>query len=304
MRKKINHVVSVELRGGLGNQFFGLAAGWLVSAKLEKNLILDGRFLKWHGSNPSRTLELDKFKFSSRPDITFRKTLPGLAGLITVRKLILKIIHTWSTFRDVPSTNDLWEKLFFIEKLAKNSGKIHGNFIDFRWAIEAQKYGFPKRVELRRYSASVANLLSDVAETCAIHIRLTDFLHYPSLFPQLSTLYFESAILEMNKRGFSKFTIFTDDLNLARETYPLIFDRKDIRIISNSLSSAETFFLMQSCAGIITSSSSYSSWAAFFIANQQGMVVCPSKLLLDGSPDPRPEEWIRLDHETGLLIHY
>ena len=299
MRKKFNHVVSVELRGGLGNQLFGLAAGWLVSTKLDRNLILDGRFLKWHGSNPSRKLELDEFRFSNHPNITFKETLPGLTGLDIFRKLILKIIHTWRRFRDIPSTNDLWENLFFIEKFAKNSGKIHGSFIDFRWAIEAQKYGFPKRLELKRYSASVANLLSEVAETCAIHIRLTDFLHYPSLFPQLSTLYFESAILEMKKRGFSKFTIFTDDLNLARETYPLIFDRKDIRIISNSLSSAETFFLMQSCAGIITSSSSYSSWAAFFIANQQGMVVCPNKLLLDGSPDPRPIDWLRLDYTTG-----
>jgi hypothetical protein len=304
MRKKINHAVSVELRGGLGNQLFGLAAGWLVSAKLEKNLVLDGRFLKWHGSNPSRTLELDKFKFSGHFGITFKKTLPGLEEFDIVRKLILKIKDTLSILRDAPYTNDLWENSGSIEKLAKNSGKIDGSFVDFRWAIEAQKYGFPKRVELNNSTTLVSNLLSEVDKTCAIHIRLTDFLDYPSIFPNLSSLYFESAILEMNKRGFSRFTIFTDDLNLARETYPLIFDRKDIRIISNSLSSAETFFLMQSCAGIITSSSSYSSWAAFFIACQQGVVICPSKLLLDGSPDPRPKEWIRLDHETGLLIHY
>jgi hypothetical protein len=299
MRKKINHVVSVELRGGLGNQLFGLAAGWLVSAKLENNLILDGRFLKWHGSNPSRTLELDKFKLSGHPGITFKKTLPGLAGFDIVRKLILKIIHTFSMFRDVPTTNDLWENLSSIEKLAKNSGKIDGSFVDFRWAIDAQKYGFPKRVELKRSSTLVSNLLQEVSETCAIHIRLTDFLDYPGIFPKLSSLYFESAILEMKKRGFSKFTIFTDDLELARDLYPSVFQVKDILIIPSSLSTSETFFLMQSCACIISSSSSFSSWAAFFISNQGGNVICPDKLLLDGSPDPRPKEWTRLDHSTG-----
>jgi hypothetical protein len=299
MRKKIAHVVSVELRGGLGNQLFGLAAGWLVAAKLEKNLILDGRFLKWHGSNPSRTLELDIFKFSSHPGITFKRTLPGLAEFDTVRKLILKVIHTLSRFREVPSTNDLWENLSSIEKLAKNSGKIEGSFVDFRWAIEAQKYGFPKRVELKKYSALASNLLPEVSETCAIHIRLTDFLDYPGIFPKLSSLYFESAILEMKKRGFSKFTIFTDDLELARDLYPAVFQVKDILIISSSLSPSETFFLMQSCACIISSSSSFSSWAAFFISNQGGTVICPDKILLDGSPDPRPKEWTRLDYSTG-----
>jgi hypothetical protein len=299
MRKKINHVVSVELRGGLGNQLFGLAAGWLVSAKLEKNLILDGRFLKWHGSNPNRMLELDKFKFSDHPGITFKETLPGLAGFDIVRKLILKIIHTFSMFRDVPSTNDLWENLIAIKKLAKNSGKIDGSFVDFRWAIEAQKYGFPKRVELKNPTTLVSNLLSEVAKTCAIHIRLTDFLDYPGIFPKLSSLYFESAILEMNKRGFFKFTIFTDDLELARDLYPSVFQLDDILIIPSSLSTSETFFLMQSCACIISSSSSFSSWAAFFISNQGGTVICPDKLLLDGSPDPRPKEWTRLDYSTG-----
>jgi hypothetical protein len=299
MRKRINHVVSVELRGGLGNQLFGLAAGWLVSAKLEKNLTLDGRFLKWHGSNPSRTLELDKFKFSNHSGIAFKGALPGLERFNIVRKLLLKIIHMLSTFRRVSSTNDLWENLFSIEKLAKNSGKISGTFVDFRWAIEAQKYGFPKRVELKRSSTLVSNLLLEVSETCAIHIRLTDFLDYPGIFPKLSGLYFESAIREMKKRGFSTFTIFTDDLELARDLYPSVFQLEDILIIPSSLSTSETFFLMQSCACIISSSSSFSSWAAFFITNQGGTVICPDKLLLDGSPDPRPKEWTRLDYSTG-----
>jgi len=99
----------------------------------------------------------------------------------------------------------------------------------------------------------------------------------------------------MSKSGISKFTVFTDDLKLARDLYPSVFQGKDIFIIPNSLSTTETFFLMHA-------SSSFSSWAAFFIANQGGPVICPSKLLLDSSPDSRPTAWLRLDYTSGSKV--
>jgi hypothetical protein len=299
MRKKNADVVSVELRGGLGNQLFGLSVGWLISSRLQWGLNLDGRYLRWQGSNSNRSLELDKFNFNVNENISFNKSFPGLARLNLLRKWILRLDHAWRKVRDISSVNCDWHNLLEIEKAARKTGKIQGSFMDFRWASEAQKYGFPKRLELKTTSARVYNLLDQVSETCAVHIRLTDFLDYPGVFPKLSNLYFESAILEMSKSGISKFTVFTDDLELARDLYPSVFQGKDISIIPNSLSTTETFFLMQSCAGIISASSSFSSWAAFFIANQGGPVICPNMLLLDGSPDPRPTAWLRLDYASG-----
>ena len=299
MRKRNADVVSVELRGGLGNQLFGLSAGWLISSRLQWGLNLDGRYLRWQGSNSNRSLELDKFDFSVNQNVSFNKSLPGLARLNLLRKWILRLDHAWRKARGVSSVNGDWHNLLEIEKVARKTGKIQGSFMDFRWVSEAQKYGFPKRLDLKTTSARVYNLLDEVSETCAVHIRLTDFLDYPGVFPKLSNLYFESAILEMSKSGFSKFTVFTDDLELARDLYPSVFQGKDIFIIPNSLSTTETFFLMQSCAGIISASSSFSSWAAFFIANQGGPVICPNKLLLDSSADSRPTAWLRLDYASG-----
>jgi hypothetical protein len=72
---KSNKVV-VQLRGGLGNQLFGLFAGLKLAETHECRLVLDGRLIKF-GSNKSRKLEINGLDLTGiQTQIDIRKAFP------------------------------------------------------------------------------------------------------------------------------------------------------------------------------------------------------------------------------------
>lgn len=290
--------IRVILRGGFGNQLHIFLASFVIAHELKKNLILDGRFLSWSGSNSTRSLELDKFEWEI-PEyikVSYRKSFPSLGKHLVVRKVILKIADLLSSNRSKSFLTESLNDLPSICKYVEEYRQINGEFINYDWVFEAFNRGFSTRLNLRYRCISDLEITD---KTCAVHIRMTDFLDHPNIFPKLSESYYLKSISEMKARNADRFLLFTDDVNQLESAYPKILELDGVIVVPVTVNTTESFFLMQSCNFVITSNSTFSALAASFIWRNQGQVICPDIVTYHNKIDTRPKGWTRLDHQTG-----
>lgn len=282
--------IEVNVKGGLGNQIFGLAAGWAVAAELNSNLLINGRDLGWRGSNRSRKLELNQLKWQSFPNelnfIRTRRTPSfGRVGNRITTYVMQSALNARSSF----DTNDNPENFIEIANSAKEGKILDGNYINFKWLDLAHTYGFPTKFNL---------LAADIPyvpqkEEVAVHIRLGDFLHYPNLFPIPSLAYYEHALVILKAK---RYAIYSDDISVAKDLYPKLLENAHKIVSPSQYTGTETFVMLNSYSSIVTSSSTFSSIAAWGIGKQGGKVVCPEFMLFDDKEDSRPSNWIKVSN--------
>ncbi len=282
----MGNFVEVNVKGGLGNQIFGLAAGWAIASEIGCELVVNGTDLGWRGSNRSRKLELDLFDWSTFPkNLTFRQTrkilnLGSLGNRISTH-LMQKLYDANKLVDKRDSPRDFSELL----KSAKAGRVLDGGFIDFEWLNIAHEYNFPPRFSLKRKFTYPENL------DTALHIRLGDFLNYPKIFPIQTSAYYRESLRLLKSE---KFDIFTDDEASAKQRYPELFEDANHVFGPKSFSGPETFILLSSYSKIVTSSSTFSSTAAWSISMNGGKVACPQKMILSEVRDSRPTSWLRV----------
>jgi hypothetical protein len=280
--------IQVEVKGGLGNQIFGLAAGWAVAVETGCNLLVNGSDIGWRGSNRSRTLELDLFDWSTFPnEIVFRSTRKnpnlGRMGNRLSTKLLQVVHDRMNEFERRDSPNDFRD----IIDSALSGAILDGNYIDFDWLNLSRVYSFPVEFQLNQENSIRFEKKADTA----VHIRLGDFLHYPDIFPIPSPHYYKTALRSL---GSSKYDVFTDDEEHANRLFPELVLNANKVIAPRDYSGPETFVILGSYPKIIASASTYSSIAAWSIDSRGGKVVCPEKLILSQERDSRPDSWIRV----------
>jgi hypothetical protein len=280
--------IKLNIKGGLGNQIFGLAAGWSVAAETGRNLIVDGRNIGWQGSNRERTLELNLFDWSTFPGkLFFIQTKKvknfGRRGNQISTHLRQKLQSKNLTLEKRDSPRDF----FKIVQSAVSGYTLDGNYIDFEWLELARKYGFPTRFRLLGRFDCIVNEDRDTA----VHVRLGDFLHFPDIFPIASPQFYSRSlgILESDK-----YDVFTDDLEMASKMFPDLLSGAEKIIGPEVFSGPETFVLLGAYPKIVTSSSTFSSIAAWGVDLNGGKVVCPEKMLISETFDSRPTGWVRI----------
>lgn len=283
-----NKFIQVEVKGGLGNQIFGLAAGWAVAVETGSNLLVNGSDIGWRGSNRARSLELDLFDWSAFPnELVFKgtKKFPNMGRLGNrFSSKILQIVHDrMSDFEKRDSPSDFRT----IINSALSGAVLDGSYIDFNWLELSQEYGFPLEFRLTQHRSIEFESRADTA----VHIRLGDFLHYPDIFPISSEVYYKKALSLL---GSSSYDIFTDDIEQANRLFPeLLLNAKNV-IAPRDYSGPETFIILGSYPKIVTSASTFSSIAAWSISSRGGKVACPEKMLISEEIDSRPRSWIRV----------
>ena len=299
---KMQRRIQVKLRGGLGNQLHIFAAAWVISKDLNRPIRVNGRFLAWTGSNPTRKMDLDNFIWPRQAGrkIRFVGSSRLLPQQFFVKKLTLKVIDVFNRkFFKVRIPIDTWQNYEVIKEYARSDWKIEGHFLSLRWLVRAFELGFPTRLKLK----VVSKQLSAMPESkfCAIHIRLTDYLLAPTLFPTLTENYYLSAVDKMRSFGVSRFVVFTDDQSELSKRYSNLMAIEFIRIADKELTAAESFYWMHTSTAIITANSTFSIVAAGFVWRNKGIVITPNvRTFADDVEDLWiPEEWIQLDHHTG-----
>lgn len=105
--------------------------------------------------------------------------------------------------------------------------------------------------------------------TCAIHVRRTDYLQLKDYHPSLPIDYYQRA---MEAIGAERYIVFSDDIEWCK-TQPVFEGATFI----NSGNDLLDFFIMTQCDKFIIANSSYSWWASYLSKGKDKKIIAPKK---------------------------
>lgn len=292
-----NEELEIQVMGGLGNQLHGLSAGIVIANKLRLNLVINAERVNF-GSNMARRSELQTIFF---PESSIHLNFKSLKAMQI--KYFYELLRRKSK-GVLPMANLFSEPDYFdtglivakqLASLPETTRSIGGSFIDFEWADEAVNYGFPS--ELNPISSSNAYIqhLSRIRDnSVALHVRLGDYLRLTDIFPVTTEDYYFEALDLLKIVANHPIHIFTDSPDILKDIFPKLLKDRKFEIIDPKLNfrPVEVMSLMSKYRNIITSNSTFSSWAAWFSPNKK--VVTPVPHLKNNWIDRLPPQWLRI----------
>lgn len=292
-------MISIKLKGGLGNQMFQYATLKALSLIHKKKIYIDLESIK------KAQLTTDLFtprKFSLNVFGIEATPLPILFRFALKISVVLKKILTSDINLFYNSYNDDSD-LSIIKFPAYLDGYFQSEnyFKEFRQQILAE-FSF-------KFALDKANerLLCDLNknESISIHFRRADYVDKPevSLFHGVCSLdYYRTAIEYLKEKIHSPvFYVFTDD-PIWVQTYfidsnPLY--RMVLVNINHGVDSWKDMYLMSKCRYNIIANSSFSWWGAWLNTNPDKIVIAPSQWYADPKVNAKshnivPSSWIKI----------
>ena len=294
---KINSI-NVQLLGGLGNQLFGLHFGVAVSSQLKSELQISDSMIKL-GSNKSRVLQILQFKFNS-PDVFYRihkkKYFSALGSNPLLRKIQWKLQLRRIRFID----EEKMRAAHFKFRLGQSFSGYFQDWVFADYLFENGKRLIPKNIS--SYAQELVNLLKQQRIIC-IHLRLGDYLDFPDIFTILPEDYYLNAIRFFERDEDFKLWLFVEDESQAALFYPNLLVRVDRTFDQKSkLTDVESFIVLANSSNLITSNSTYSLWAAWFVNKDNGIAVVPKQLGINGISDELSDpRWHRYNFVTKMI---
>lgn len=275
-------MIFCRLVGGLGNQLHIFSAALAMASNFDTPLYIDISLLK-NEYVTKREYELEPFV-----KILSQNYPIHLINLNGIKDIELKEYLT-SRFKkrfDIWNDNELDPKLQ-LEQLKANS-IVRGHFINFSWADFAARVGFTHdllhhiKLELDRF------FLPDQTN---VHIRLGDYLRNRNIFPKIPKKYIYQSIKLC--RTSNKIFTFTDDFQSLTYKYPRMILETDRFFTSAKHKPLETLKMLSMGNSIITSNSTFSTWAAWFSKSENIFTPVPHKF--GKWEDYLPDRWRRFD---------
>ncbi len=149
--------------------------------------------------------------------------------------------------------------------------EINGNNIDLVGYFQSHRYFSNCETDIRNYFKFNDDVLEseDLSEYCSIHVRRTDYLKFPDYHPFPGMDYYNRSIEYMRSLGFSKFIIFSDDIDWCKQNFI-----GDFRYSENN-TNIRDLALMTKCRGYIIANSSFSWWGAWLNTDSNKIVISP-----------------------------
>lgn len=101
----------------------------------------------------------------------------------------------------------------------------------------------------------------------AVHVRRTDYLKYPDIYPELNADYYRKSLEMIKDKG--SILIFSDDYQWCKNN----FNDKGFELVD--MSPMSSMYLMSNCSNIIMANSTFSWWAAWL--GKPEMTIYPKK---------------------------
>ncbi len=283
-------MITVCLKGGLGNQMFQYALGRSLAEKNNTELCLDiGFYHKKNNSLPKREFLLDRFK------ITYKK----LSNSTDNGQLFSPLrFFRWQNRPKV-----LVETSFaFNPTILEKKDNI---YLDGYW--QSEKYfkqiddiiqqDFTLKCDPSPKYEDLLKLISNT-QSVSIHIRRGDYvenLKTASIHGICSLNYYKKAVNYIQKvLGDIEVFVFSDDLDWVKEN---LFLDVPVHFMDNINDPEIDLFLMSSCKNQIIANSTFSWWAAWLNPNKEKIVIAPNRWFRDESRtsiDIIPNSWIKL----------
>jgi len=217
-------MITVELYGRTGNNMFQIAAALALAKRhnttagfVGSNEHLEGFKLKGFSRSSSKCPNIyQENKFTYNPEF----------------ENITDNVHIDGYFQS--------EKYFInIEEDIRRCFSFNQNIVEQTKKWQGSKF---KRI-----------LYGDVAT--ALHIRRTDYLKYPDIYPQFGLEYYDKCLDKIADKG--TVLVFSDDLKWCSAT----FGGRGYEFVD--MPAIPSMYLMSHCKNIIMANSSFSWWAAW-----------------------------------------
>lgn len=273
-------MITVNIKGGLGNQMFQYACARALALRNNDSLQL----VRTEKSvDTSRVFSLVNFDIKGTIVDSFT---PAFATKL----------------------KELWEQkvlrrfyVGFEPSVMKRTGDTYldGYFQSERYFIdqaEQIRRDFRLKVTLGSAAEKWVNTIRHDDRAISLHVRRGDYVDHPDFGGIADREYYERAIDFMAKCIAPKFYVFSDDLEWCRRNLPL---PQDTTFVSHpSLKDYEELCLMSLCRHNVIANSSFSWWGAWLNPNPNKIVVAPARWshLHDQTwySDIIPQSWKRL----------
>lgn len=264
----IHEYVTVDLKGGLGNQLFQLCAAYAYSEKYNKKLVQDTRYPKLNCGPVRRTYWNDMFSWVK-------------SG--AEKKIWHSVVTAPDTGRDVL-------------ELKNGNVKLESYFQNDVWINE---YKSKFKALCIPNSVKVPYIYPDGCVPVMCHIRRTDMI--TANFALSKTFYQEAfqTLLYSCKGDRLCLMIFSDDIEWCKTNVPTWFsDGLEINYVEEGDETVQ-LHLMTTCQHFIVPNSTYSWWGAYWGEKVNSKVISTSIWDGDGpKPDSFfPKSWTILDKD-------
>lgn len=291
-------MIICRLKGGLGNQLFQYAFGYVLSKKNDDILMIDAEWFDTEGDVPwlvKRSYEMNKFAIPSAKIIK-HKNIPIIVRFYSHRFVrrsfaLAKIdnikVGNWLIVSTTSSFNYM--------NLPRCKNVLLNGYFDNHAAVYLKGYldGLRKEFECKTCTDSTNRLLNEIAShesTTSIHVRRTDQMHESGHKADLG--YYKKAINFIRRsHPNTVFYVFSDDIDWCRE----IFSGEDNFVFATDKTDKDAlrdFAGMKACDNNIIAYSTYSWWAAILNNNSNKIVISPR---FYDSIDFLPDEWIQIE---------
>ena len=293
--------VTVQLRGGLGNQLFQYAAGFAASERLDTPLLLDrsllppatisrngisrwpeqissfahaGRFIGEPGGTTfgkraqryrfqlERSVGDSRFARTLGARVYARESRENAARFAAVTGARLRI----NAYCSAPA--------FFASQSDVVAGQVRSIREPGDWFV-----------------AEAARLAD--AGAIALHVRWGDYLNLRHIYGEISPAYYRRAIdlLERQFGGGRPVWLFSDDPDGASEFLSSAITIDHVAESPEHSTPLENLLLLSGASALVGANSTFSWWAAFLGDRPDGSEVFPRPLFGPAGP-PEPRDWL------------
>jgi hypothetical protein len=261
-------MITVRLKGGLGNQMFQYARGRSLSLEKKEGLCLNLHDLEFpEPGDTRRKFCLDNF------NIQAKITIPDKSDRFS------RFLHQIRT--RISGDDGFYQS----EKYFKN-------------VEDVIRRDFTLRNTMSEAAQKSATEINAVENPVSIHIRRGDYVTNTETNAHhgvCSLDYYERAIGYMGEKISSPvFFIFSDDIDWVKENLKL---ENAVYVSRPDIPDHEELTMMSRCKHHIIANSSFSWWGAWLDPNKDKAVIAPERWFADKKTDSKdivPEGWIKL----------
>lgn len=264
-------MIIVEISGGLGNQMYKYACGYVTALENGQELAIDTTI---NDCVDFRTYGLADFCIKYKEKFSYKKG----KGLLD-RAFINKIHQKQSLGNCVRIEQGIDSYAYRPELLSnlKNTTNyyLYGGWQNFRY-FDRYREQILKIFTPREKDADIEKIASTLCNTSSVglHVRRGD---YTQIGVELNMEYYNSAIWKLKERSKEKlaFYVFSDDIEYCKAYFSKFKDDKFYYLeYKNNYKTFYDMYLMSKCQNLIIANSSYSWWAAY-LNNNQGIIIAP-----------------------------
>lgn len=292
-------MITVRIKGGLGNQLFQYAIGYALKKESGQELNFNPSFTS---NMTPRGYKLPQLNVQYS-DVVEDKSLPA-----KVRILKNKYVNKACRLAQGGEIYRYKGGIYFLEKDESYQAgvlKLKAENIYIDGYFQSEKYFKKYREELLTQinpsyepENEYTNALTDVRrfKSVAVHVRHGDFgkdnnpLHYV-----LGEQYYHNALKYVEERVEEpEFFWFSDDIDWVKQNFG---NHDNFHFVSLHTAHADIdeMMLMKNCHHIITANSTFSWWAAWLNEHEDAIWICPAKRY--GNKEMIPESWIKVKVE-------